>query len=94
MPTAPNHSASPNSTGNNVIPRLALPVSVIALRAEAFSPDDKTVVVSLTTKYSSVERTYSVPLECFHDLVDDLQRLNALTDTTSFCHSDLEAKDA
>jgi len=54
------------------------------LRAEAFSPDDKTVVVSLTTKYSSVERTYSVPLECFHDLVDDLQRLNALTDTTSF----------
>ena len=94
MPTAPNHSASPNSTVNNGIPRLALPVSVIALRAEAFSPDDKTVVVSLTTKYSSVERTYSVPLECFHDLVDDLQRLNALTDTTSFCHSDLEAKDA
>ena len=87
MPTAPNHSASQNlnSTGNNVIPRaFALPVSVIALRAEAFSPDDKTVVVSLTTKYSSVERTYSVPLECFHDLVDDLQRLNALTDTTSF----------
>ena len=86
MPTAPSHSASQNlnSTGSKVIPRLALPVSVIAMRAEAFSPDDKTVVVSLTTKYSSVERTYSVPLECFHDLVDDLQRLNALTDTTSF----------
>jgi hypothetical protein len=86
MLTAPNHSASqnPNSTGNKVIPRLALPVCVIAMRAEAFSPDDKTVVVSLTTKYSSVERTYSVPLECFHDLVDDLQRLNALADTTAF----------
>ena len=86
MTTAPSHSASQNlnSAGSKVIPRLALPVSIIALRAEAFSPDDKTVVVSLTTKYSSVERTYSVPLECFHDLVDDLQRLNALTDTTSF----------
>ena len=86
MPTAPNHSASQNlnSTGINAVPRLALPVCVIAMRAEAFSPDDKTVVVSLTTKYSSVERTYSVPLECFHDPVDDLQRLNALTDTTSF----------
>jgi hypothetical protein len=86
MPTAPNHSASQNltSAGNKVVPCLALPVSVIAMRAEAFSPDDKTVVVSLTTKYSSVERTYSVPLECFHDLVNDLERLNALTDTTSF----------
>jgi hypothetical protein len=87
MPTAPHHLASQNpvsSTGHKIIPRLALPVSVIAVRAEAYSPDDKTVVVSLTTKYSSVERTYSVPLECFHDLVDDLQRLNALTDTTSF----------
>jgi hypothetical protein len=87
MPTAPDHSASQNlnSTGNNAVSRaFSLPVSVIALRAEAFSPDDKSVVVSLTTKYSSVERTYSVPLECFHDLVDDLQRLNALTDTSSF----------
>jgi len=86
MPTAPNQLASRNlvsSTGKKAIPRLALPVSVIALRAEAYSPDDKTVVVSLTTRYSSAERAYSVPLECFHDLVDDLQRLNALADTTS-----------
>jgi hypothetical protein len=36
------------------------------------------VVISLTTKYSTAERTYSVPLECFDDLVVDLQRLNAL----------------
>ena len=61
-------------------PRLALPVSVIALRAENYSPDDNTVIISLTTKYSSVERTYSVPLECFSDLVLDLQRLNVLTE--------------
>ena len=60
--------------------RLALPVSVVALRAETYSPDDNTVIISLTTKYSSVERTFSVPLECFGDLVVDLQRLNALPD--------------
>lgn len=83
MPTAPNHPPSRNHlTANKVIPHLALPVSVVALRAEAYSPDDNTVVVSLTTKYSNVERTYSVPLECFQDLVVDLQRLNVLTDAT------------
>jgi hypothetical protein len=59
-------------------PRLTLPVSVVALRAQAYSPDDKTVVISLTTKYSTAERTYSVPLECFDDLVVDLQRLDVL----------------
>lgn len=62
-------------------PRLALPVSAVAMRAEAYSSDDKTVLISLTTKYSSVQRTYSVPLECFDDLVMDLQKLNLLTDT-------------
>jgi hypothetical protein len=70
VPTVPAHA------------RLALPVSVVALRAETYSPDDNTVIISLMTKYSSVERTFSVPLECFDDLVVDLQRLNAL-DTPS-----------
>jgi hypothetical protein len=63
--------------------RLALPVSVVALRAQAYSPDDETVVISLTTKYSTAERTYSVPLECFDDLVVDLQRLRELLKNTS-----------
>ena len=67
---------------NRVIPRL--PVRVAALRANAYSSDDKSVIISLTTKCSSAERTYSVPLECFHDLVVDLQRLNGLTDPTLF----------
>ena len=58
--------------------RFVPPVSVSSLRAEAYSADDKTVVISLTTKYSTAERTYSVPLKCFDDLVLDLQRLNAL----------------
>ena len=62
-------------------PRLGLPVSAVAMRAEAYSSDDNTVLISLTTKYSTVQRTYSVPLECFDDLVMDLQKLNLLTDT-------------
>ena len=37
-------------------PRLALPISVVSVRAQAYSPDDQTVVISLTTKYSFVER--------------------------------------
>ena len=60
-----------------------VPVSVIALRADAYSSDGKNVIISLTTKYSTAERKYSVPLECFYDLIVDLQRLNASTDTTS-----------
>ena len=53
-----------------------LPVSVVALRAESYSPDGH-VVISLCTTFSKAERKYSVPLECFHDLIIDLERLNA-----------------
>ena len=53
-----------------------IPVSVIALRADTYSPDGN-IVISLRTKFSSAERKYSVPIECFHDLIVDLQRLNA-----------------
>ncbi|HEX3342064.1 MAG TPA: hypothetical protein VHT68_23165 [Pseudolabrys sp.] len=54
-----------------------LPVSVLALRAEGYSLDGNSVVISLRTKFSSAERKYSVPLECLRDLIIDLQRLNA-----------------
>ena len=54
-----------------------VPISVIALKAKEFSPDGKSVIISLTTKYSAAERQYSVPLECLYDFVVDLQRLNA-----------------
>ncbi len=60
-----------------------VPVSIIALRADAYTPDGKNVIISLTTKYSTAERKYSVPLECFYDLIVDLQRLNASKDATS-----------
>jgi hypothetical protein len=60
-----------------------VPVSIVALRADAYSSDGKNVIISLKTKFSTAERKYSVPLECFYDLIVDLQRLNASTDARS-----------
>jgi len=59
------------------------PISVIALRADDYSPDGKNVIISLTTKFSAAERKYSVPVACFQDLIVDLQRLNAAASATS-----------
>ena len=52
-------------------------VNVVALKAEGYSADGNSVVISLRTKFSSTEQRYSVPIECFHALIVDLQRLNA-----------------
>jgi hypothetical protein len=60
-----------------------IPISVIALRASDYSPDGKTVTISLTTKYSAAERKYSIPFECLRDLIVDLQRLNAVAKAAS-----------
>jgi len=60
-----------------------IPVSVSAMRADDYSPDGKNVTISLTTTYSTAERKYSVPVECFHDFIMDLQRLNAAASATS-----------
>jgi hypothetical protein len=51
-------------------------VSVVALRAKSYSAADDSVVISLRTKYSTAERTYSVPVECLQDLIVDLRRLS------------------
>jgi hypothetical protein len=51
-------------------------VSVVALRAESYSAADDSIVISLRTKYSTAERTYSVPVECLQDLIIDLRRLS------------------
>ena len=53
------------------------PVSVVALRAEAYTPDGD-VVISLRTKFSSAERRYCVPIECFGGFIVDLRRLNTV----------------
>ena len=60
--------------------RFANPISITALRAEFFRSDGKSIIISLASKYSDAERSYSVPLECFHDLLVDLRRLNPLSD--------------
>ena len=52
-------------------------VSVVAFRAERYSPDGKSILISFRTKFSTAERKYWVPVECFRDFVVDLQRLNA-----------------
>jgi hypothetical protein len=59
-----------------------LVVSVVAMRAEGYSADGDGIVISLRTKFSSAERKYLIPLECFHDLIVDLQRLNANANPT------------
>jgi hypothetical protein len=61
----------------------SVPVSVVAFRAEALSPDGNSVLISLRTKFSVAERKYSVPLECFRDLIVDLQRLSASMESRS-----------
>ena len=53
-----------------------VPVSVVALRAENYSAEDDSIVISLRTKYSTAERIYSVPVECLRDLIVDLRRLS------------------
>jgi len=55
-----------------------LPVSVTEARAESYSSGDNTIIISLRTKYSTKERKFSIPVECFRDLVVDLQRLNSI----------------
>jgi hypothetical protein len=54
-----------------------VPISVVALRAESYSVGDDNIVVSLRAKYSSAERRYSIPVECFEDLIVDLRRLSS-----------------
>jgi hypothetical protein len=57
-------------------------ISVVALRAEGVSSDGRAVIVSLTTKYSTAERKYSIPIECLQDLIVDLKRLDSAATST------------
>lgn len=58
------------------------PISVSALRADDYSPDGKNVIISLMTSFSTAERKYSVPIECFADFIVDLRRLNSAASAT------------
>ena len=55
-----------------------LPVSVDALRVESYSVADDSIVISLRLKYSTAERTYTVPVDCLQDLIADLRQLSYL----------------
>ena len=65
-------------------------ISVVALRAESYSANGDFIVISLRTKYSSAERKYSIPIECFYDLILDLHRLNALNKNTNNADDKIE----
>ncbi len=71
----------------------AIPISVAGLRAEGYSPDRKSVIISITTKYSSAERKYSVPVDCLYDLIVDLQRLNADADADASIETSIQPAD-
>jgi hypothetical protein len=58
------------------------PIGAIDFRADSYSPDGKTIIVSLATKYSAERRTYSVPVQCLYDFVADLKKLKSTTATT------------
>jgi len=55
-----------------------IPITVTTLRVEDYSSDGKNIIISLKVKYADTERRYSVPVECFYDVIVDLQRLNAV----------------
>jgi len=71
-----------------------LPIAVTALRADEYSADGKNVVIALRTRYSNTERKYLVPIECFYDLIVDLQRLNGPGNRTPIGSSIQPAADA
>jgi hypothetical protein len=58
-------------------------ISVVAFRAERYSLDGKSVLVSFRTKFSSAERKYLVPMECLRDFIIDLQRLHVSPESPS-----------
>ncbi len=62
------------------------PIGVTALRADDYSPDGRNIIMSLRTKYSNVERKYSVPVDCFYEFIVDLKRLNASVDKFQVMH--------
>jgi|KBSMisStaDraftv2_1062788.scaffolds.fasta_scaffold113706_1 hypothetical protein len=68
-------------------------ISVIAFRAERYSQDGKSIVVSFRTKFSSAERKYLVPMECLRDFIVDLQRLDASPKIPSAPHSEEAPKE-
>ena len=56
------------------------PIDAIDIRAHEYSPDGKSIVISLATKYAAERRTYSVPVESLYELLSDLQKLERPSD--------------
>ena len=53
------------------------PVDALDLRADCYSADTKTIVVSLATIHSPERQTYSLPVTALYSFIADLQRLRS-----------------
>ena len=67
--------------------------AVDALRAVGVSADGREITISVRTRYSAAERLYSVPIECFYDLIVDLRRLNSAGSNASRMREDAKQAD-
>jgi hypothetical protein len=54
-----------------------VPIAVLDFRADNYSPDGQSIIVSLMTKYSAERRSYSLPVTCLYPFIADLQKLQS-----------------
>ena len=52
-----------------------LPIDIIDFRAERYSPDGKSIIVSFATAQSAERRTYALPVQSIYGFIADLQRM-------------------
>ena len=53
------------------------PIDALDFRADSYSPDGGTIIVSLTTKHSPEQHTYSLPVTALYGFIADLQKLQS-----------------
>jgi hypothetical protein len=57
------------------------PIDAIDFRADSYSPDGKSIIVSLATKYSAERQSYSLPVASLYGFIADLQKLQSPSPT-------------
>ena len=54
-----------------------VPIAVVDFRADNYSPDGKSLIVSLATEYSAERQCYSLPVQCLYAFIAGLQKLQS-----------------
>jgi hypothetical protein len=57
------------------------PIDAIDFRADSYSPDGQSIIVSLATKYSAERQSYSLPVASLYGFIADLQKLHSSSPT-------------